>query len=473
MNASLAAPDHPARIGPFPVLARLACGGMAEIFLAKRTCVGGFERRVVVKRMLPHLARDPWLAHALADEGRVMARLRHPNVVAVEELGHDDVSLYLVMEHLVGASLSAIARGMRAAKDRMHPALAMHVVAELCAGLHAAHELRDEKGRWLALVHRDVSPHNVFVTAFGEVKLLDFGIAYSKESRGHANGSVAQGKLGYMAAEQFTEAHPDRRTDVYAAGVVLHELLTGERLFGRATDSETVNAVLLERVPRPSERVPGLAISREVEDIVMCALSRDPAQRFETAEQMRDALRMHLGPVPPELRDALGQLAIAHGPPELTRPAPRAKESATVPAVRRTDVPPHSGIRRVMTEDVDGATRPPRPSVARPPPRRARWLLAGALATALGLAALASSEPTTTSTERVHLVIESVPSAAEVRVDDRVLGRTPIALELDREETPVVIALRSADHLTVTTMVVPDADRTLRIEMPRATIDAP
>ncbi|AKF05408.1 serine/threonine-protein kinase [Sandaracinus amylolyticus] len=469
MNASLAVPDHPARIGPFPVVARLACGGMAEIFLARRTCVGGFERRVVVKRMLPHLARDPFLAHALSDEARIMARLRHPNVVAVEELGHDGASLYLVMEHLVGASLSAIARALRAEKQRMHPALAMHVVAELCAGLHAAHALRDERGRWLGLVHRDVSPHNVFVTTFGEVKLLDFGIAYSKESRQHAQGGVAPGKLGYMAPEQLTEARPDRRTDVYAAGVVLHELLTGERLFGRSSDAEIVNAVLEERVPRPSERVPGLAISREVEDICMCALARDPAHRFATAEQMRDALRAHLGPVPPELRDALGQLAIAHGPPELARTAPRAKESATVPAARsRGDAPPHSGIRAVMREP-EAVTVPPATTRA---PRRGRWLAAAVALAALiaGAVTLLAPRP---APGRVHVVIESVPSAVEVRVDDHVVGRTPLALELERDDAPLVLALESADHLVVSTPFVADADRTIRIEMPRATTITP
>ncbi|UJR81525.1 serine/threonine-protein kinase [Sandaracinus amylolyticus] len=517
MNASLASPALPQRIGPFPILARLACGGMAEVFLANRACIGGFQRRVVVKRMLPHLAHDPSLAHALLDEGRMMARLRHPNVVAVEELGSDDESLYLVMELLRGASLSSIVRGVRARRQRLHPVLAMHVVAEMCAGLHAAHELRDETGRWLGLVHRDVSPHNVMLTVEGEVKLIDFGIAFSNDAREKTRTGFAKGKFAYMAPEQFSGARPDRRTDVYAAGVVLHELLTGGRLFQCRTDVETVRAVLHDAVPRPSDRVPRLGVPREVEDICMRAIDRDPAARFATAAELRAALRAQIV-ASRELDDAreqIAELAVAHGDPGLIGAQPattQPKETATLPSVPWWIGGAVSGVQlRVADEEDEPSSQPISlevrvDDVARPPtgasqviPVRptldARWLWACTVSGAAMLALLVvmhrstlpasdTAEPSIDEaataplplvasapqpSDRVRIAIDSVPPDAEVRTSDRTLGRTPLTLEITRGEAAIPITITAAGHVTVTKPLVPDADHDVRIELERET----
>lgn len=303
---------------------------MSEIFLGRASAIAGFERDVVIKRLLPHLAHDPDVGAALIDEARILSRLRHPNVVSAEAVGEEGDTVYLVLEHVRGQSLSTIARELRGRGARLDPAVAVHVVAELCAGLHAAHELRDARGEPLGVVHRDVSPHNVMLTVDGEVKLLDFGIAYCARGRAQRTQSgVAKGKFGYMAPEQLSGAALDRRADVFAAGVVLHELLTGRRLFARDTDAQTIAALLSERIPRPRDVVPGIGVPSGLEDACTRALARDPERRFASADAMRQALRRHLRTLDPG-QDARERVAaIARGAQELAR----SRETATLPDV--------------------------------------------------------------------------------------------------------------------------------------------
>lgn len=287
-RASLTPIGLPETLGRYDVLGRLGAGGMAEVLLGRQEGAAGFERFVAIKRLLPHFAEDSELATMFVDEGRVLARIRHPNVVTVEDLVDDGDTVFLVMEHLVGESLSNFSLALRARALRLPPALAAYVVAEAAAGLHAAHELRDEAGRSLRLVHRDVSPQNLFVTEQGEVKVLDFGIARHDDRLGITRTGHAPGKLAYMSPEQLSARGVDRRTDVFALGVVLFELLTERRLFRRESDIATIRAVCTGPIPDPRDLADG--VPGGVAEACLRALSRAPDARFATALQLREAL---------------------------------------------------------------------------------------------------------------------------------------------------------------------------------------
>lgn len=290
----------PETLGRYDVLGRLGAGGMAEVLLGRLEGAAGFERYVAIKRLLPHFAEDSELATMFVDEGRVLARIHHPNVVAVEDLVDDGDAVFLVMEHLVGESLANFIQALRSRRLRLPPALAVYIVAEAAAGLHAAHELRDDEGRPLRLVHRDVSPQNLFVTEQGEVKVLDFGIARHEDRLGITRTGHAPGKLAYMSPEQLASRPVDRRTDIFALGVVLFEALTDRRLFRRESDVATIRAVCAGPIPDPRELSPDVPAG--VAEACIRALSRAPEGRFTTALQMRetllDACTRSLGPGP-------------------------------------------------------------------------------------------------------------------------------------------------------------------------------
>jgi serine/threonine-protein kinase len=259
---------------------------MAEILLARLVGPSGFERPVVIKRIRPDLDHAE-LVSLFLEEARLAAKVRHANVVAVEDLGSDDGAPYLVMEYLEGESLSNVTRRMKARGENLPYGLVAYVLAEACAGLHAAHELRDGNGEPVGLVHRDVSPQNVFVTYDGAIKVVDFGIAKTGASAEESPGTV-RGKHAYMAPEQIRGEPADRRTDVFALGIVLYEQLTGHRLFKRFNPAAVARAVLTDPIVMPSRAEP--SVPKTLEAICMRALSRAPDQRYATAAEMRREL---------------------------------------------------------------------------------------------------------------------------------------------------------------------------------------
>ena len=282
-SASL--PEH---LGRYTVLARLGAGGMAEVLLGYLEGAAGFGRYVAIKRLLPHFAGDSEVATMFVDEGRVLARIRHPNVVAVEDLVDDGQNVFLVLEYLVGESLAGFLSELAKRGLELTPDLAAYVVAEAAAGLHAAHTTVDDDGNPLNLVHRDVSPQNLFVTVQGDVKVLDFGIARHEDRLAVTRERGLRGKLAYMSPEQLAARPFDHRADVFALGTVLFEALTARRLFRRDSDVETIRAVCVEPIPDPRVFVPSLpAVFAE---ICTRALARDPDRRFRSALEMREAL---------------------------------------------------------------------------------------------------------------------------------------------------------------------------------------
>jgi Protein kinase domain len=274
--------------GNYTLLCRLATGGMGEIFVAQRTAAGGFEKLVVIKRLLPHLAEDAHFVAMLLDEARVAARLSHPNVCQVYDLGEVDGHYYIAMEHLEGVPASLILRRANRAGQRLELGLATAILRQAADGLHHAHDLCDRDGNPVGLVHRDVSPSNLFATASGVVKVLDFGVAKSQDALARTHTGALKGKYAYMSPEHVVGDQVDRRSDVWSLGVVLYELITAQRLFWRESEYKMFQAIVEDPIPSLFDRWPGLPTP--VARVVERALSRDAARRFASAAEMAEAL---------------------------------------------------------------------------------------------------------------------------------------------------------------------------------------
>ena len=285
-------PSEQITIGRYEIRYHVASGGMASVFLARAVGPAGFTRPVALKRMHPHLARRREFALMFLDEARIAARINHPNVCAIHDFGEDDGAYFIAMEYLAGVPLirlmNALLREERARRSRSDDptwfALAARIIADAASGLHAAHELKDESGQPMLVVHRDVSPQNLFITFDGAVKVVDFGIALARDRFQETQTGTLKGKLGYMAPEQAASGPVDRRADVWALGVCLWEMLVGARLFHRNSPMETLKAVGEEAIPTPSSR--RASVPKELDAIVMRALARAPADRHATARDL-------------------------------------------------------------------------------------------------------------------------------------------------------------------------------------------
>lgn len=260
---------------------------MGTVHFARLSAEGGFARTVVIKRMRRAMLGDTDMVAMFVDEARTTSRIRHPNVVATLDLIAHEGEVLLVMEYVEGESLEGLLTTDAPAPSPVGPRIATAIVCGFLRGLHAAHEATDTRGQSLELVHRDVSPANIVVGVDGIARILDFGIAKATGRVQVTREGRIKGKLAYMPPEQLYGEAIDRRTDVYAAGVVLWEMLTGRRLFGDATEKEIVDRIVAGRIAPPGEVNGDL---RVFDAVVMQALARDPDDRFETAEAMAGAL---------------------------------------------------------------------------------------------------------------------------------------------------------------------------------------
>jgi serine/threonine-protein kinase len=276
-------------IGRYEFLAPIAQGGMAAVWAARQRGSRGFSKVVAIKTMLPAISDDPRFEKMFLDEAKIASRIRHDNVVEILDLGEENDILYLVMEWVDGESLSALRR--RAAERGGIPLkLAVRIVADVCAGLHAAHELVDDDGHPFGLVHRDVSPQNILVGYDGNVKVLDFGVAkVAGRSTDTTNIGQARGKPPYMAPEQALGKEIDRRADIFSLGIILYQLLVGRHPFRGENDIATLHNIISDQaVVRPREL--DERISSEINAIALRALERDPALRFQSAREFELAL---------------------------------------------------------------------------------------------------------------------------------------------------------------------------------------
>jgi serine/threonine protein kinase len=283
--------DHGNLAGKYRLLATLGHGGMADVYLAAAPGPAGFNKLLVVKELRPALARDPDFLDMFLDEARLAARLSHPNVVQTYETSGSDGRYFITMEYLDGQPLNRIFAEF-AKQGGLSWSAGLRIVSEALAGLHYAHELRDYSGEKLEIVHRDVTPHNLFVTYDGQVKLVDFGIAKAADSSAETRIGMLKGKVGYMAPEQARGDAVDRRTDVYGMGVVLWELLARRRMW-RATP----DVVILSRLA--ADDLPALAsmasdVPPELERICARATAAKPEERFASAEQFRHEIEAYL-----------------------------------------------------------------------------------------------------------------------------------------------------------------------------------
>jgi serine/threonine-protein kinase len=285
--------DTPQIVGRYALHGALAAGGMATVHLGRLRGAAGFARTVAIKRLHSQFARDPEFIAMFLDEARLAARIRHPNVVPTLDVVAEADELFLVMEYVHGESLARAWRTLTTAGQRMPQPIASAVVVGALHGLHAAHEARDERGRPLEVVHRDVSPQNVMIGADGVARVLDFGVAKALGRSHQTREGQIKGKLAYMAPEQYRREPVSRLVDVYAASVVLWEALTGQRLHAGDSEASVVESVLFGEYRGPSTIAPGLPSS--IDDVLAKGLARKAADRFATAQDLAIAVEGCLG----------------------------------------------------------------------------------------------------------------------------------------------------------------------------------
>jgi serine/threonine-protein kinase len=487
--------------GEYELLDKLGQGGMGEVWKARQRGPSGFTRTVVIKRILPHLSDDPRFVEMFLSEARLTARLQHPNIVQVLNLGHDASGYFIAIEHVAGQPLSKVI-GALDEKKAPPVGLGPFVIRDVCRALSYAWELTGDDGKPLELVHRDVSPANVMVGYNGLSKLLDFGVAkalaHTTELNAGTQTGVLKGKLWYMAPERIAGEPFDHRADLFSAGVMLHEALTGERLFAAGSVGEMVS-MMRTPVPPPSELNPD--VPPALDQIVLRAIDIDPVRRFTSGREMAAALDAVLF----ELKWGAGEQAAlmrqlfpdGESEDEITAPTmalgatvaelsmPQLDEcdsddertsSGTITVVARSAPAPLVHDRPVLLDGVPtliGVTAPPTLVRPRPgaspdedptrldPPRRPGWLVYGiaaaiAVAGAGGLVTLRLAldqklDPIASTAELVLVRIHSEPSGAEVTVSGERVGVTPFAGRLPRSTTPRTVAVSLPGFATETT----------------------
>jgi serine/threonine protein kinase len=286
------------RFGPYELLDRVAIGGMAEVFKAKRTGVEGFEKVVALKRILPHLSDNKEFLDMFVDEAKMVAGLAHPNIVQIYELDRIERSYYIAMEYVHGRDLRTIMRRAREKGLRMPLDLSLRVVSQVCAALEYAHRKKDDRGRPMEIVHRDVSPQNILISFEGDVKLVDFGIAKAATKASNTDRGALRGKLLYMSPEQAWGRTIDRRSDVFSLGIVLYEMVTETKPFIGAGTELTILELVRQCVITPAREV-NPRVPEALDRVIMKALARDPADRYQDAGQMQRGLERFLRERPP------------------------------------------------------------------------------------------------------------------------------------------------------------------------------
>src|SRR5450432_3367606 len=268
----------------YRVIEKLASGGMAEVFRAESAGLEGFKKQVAIKRVLPHLSEKKKFISMFLDEARLSAHLSHSNCVQVFDIGVGDNAYFIVMEFVDGADLKAVLETLKKQGREMAIEDAVFIAVKICEGLCYAHELTDQEGRPFAVVHRDVSPPNVLMTKHGEIKIVDFGLAKANSQLEKSEPGIIKGKFSYLAPEAAMGQEVDARTDVFAVGIILWELLAGQRLFLGDTDFQTVKKVQAAVVPSISQI--NKKVPPELERILNKALAREPAHRYRNARDL-------------------------------------------------------------------------------------------------------------------------------------------------------------------------------------------
>ncbi len=329
------------RLGRYELIDLLGVGGMAEVFKARCTGPGGFERTVVLKRILPAHGRDREFVRMFVDEAKILGMLHHPNVVQVYDFGESDGTLFLVLEYVDGPSLGDAISALKKAGRSMPALVAARIAHEVCRALDHVHTLQDPDGAPLSVIHRDVTPSNILLTSAGGIKLLDFGVAKYRASQARSQQGMIKGKPAYLAPETLENGAVDHRIDLFSLGVVLHELLTLEHLFEGDSHSITFHRVLRMPIPLPSRTRSD--IPPALDAIVMKALERDPARRYQTAREMAIDLDQMLAAEAARTDDAI---VFAR---DLVSLIPENANRAPARVAERTRRPATAGTQRYLT----------------------------------------------------------------------------------------------------------------------------
>ena len=288
----------PEQFGTYWLLDRIAVGGMAEVFRAKTFGAQGFEKVLVIKRILDRFADDADFVEMFIDEAKLSASLAHPNIAQIFDFGKQGSNYFIAMEAVDGQDLKSVLRRLAEASERMPIEYACYMGHQIARGLDYAHKRSDAMGLPLNIVHRDVSPSNAIVSYEGQIKIVDFGIAHAESANRESESGVLKGKYSYMSPEQASGFEVDHRSDVFSTGIVLWEMLTGNRLFRYASEIETLEAIKACSVPPPSEYNPD--VPPELDEICLIALAREPGARYQQASDLQNALGDFLLPSSPD-----------------------------------------------------------------------------------------------------------------------------------------------------------------------------
>jgi len=273
----------------YKIIEKLDSGGMAEVFVAEAESMKGFKKRVAIKRILPHMTKNQKFVQMFLDEARLSLQLAHANIASVFDLGRADASYFIVMEYVDGVNLKKVIESSRRASRQVPIPQAIYVMREVCEGLAYAHDSTDlTTGAYLGIVHRDVSPPNILLSKRGEIKIVDFGLAKATSQLEATDPGVVKGKFSYLSPEAASGLEVDKRADIFAVGILLYELLTGQRLYYGENDYHTVELVRKAEVP-PITRI-NPAVPMDMETILFKALAKDPRERYQSATELSEDL---------------------------------------------------------------------------------------------------------------------------------------------------------------------------------------
>jgi serine/threonine protein kinase len=393
-------------LGQYTLYERLGRGGMATVNRAEMRGIAGFRKPVALKRLHPHVAKDPSMLESFVHEARLASHLHHPNIAQTYDLGQAGDFYFIAMEYVPGPTLAQLLRRTAAAAVPIPIPIALAILSQLCDALDYAHNFCDEKGRPLGIIHRDVSPSNIMISSTGVVKLIDFGIAKAA-GFGAAEAGLIKGKLSYMAPEYASGGQLDLRADLFGLGVIAHEMLTGRSLFRATTDADTLLLLRALPIEPPSRWNPD--VPADLDDIVLTALQRTPELRWQSAAAMQTAIRNVMGAFGPPVTNqqliewvewAIQQrlpkaaLHLARGSGSLDTPPSLAAGSGIdlareIEAIQELSIEPHG-----PSAGAEAPTRPIMKKVARPAAQGGRraWLLLLLLLLLLGLGVAAQEQ---------------------------------------------------------------------------------
>jgi eukaryotic-like serine/threonine-protein kinase len=490
-----------AHLGQYQLLVSVATGGMGEVWAARQIGVRGFRKIVAIKVAHAALA-GPKFERMFLDEARLASAIHHPNVCSILELGESNGLLYLVMEW-IGDSVNDLAEALP--EHRLAPRKAAWLVSQACAGLHAAHELCDENGTSLQVIHRDVSPHNLLLMPSGHVKITDFGIAQASNQAHEATATgTVKGKISYMAPERFTQANCDRRVDIFAAGCVLYELALGRKPYP-ASGIEAIYRIVEGAFDHPTTLEP--EFPKELEGIILRSMAREPADRYQTADEMRSALVQYIASSGPHcsendiasvanhilaermarrakaIRDAAAALDESESAERMLGVLPLASAASDAVGTDSTaavvsEAPKAPPNRQVSLRVAGFAALTlaaaalgtfmgvrPTPNASTVPARASNAWANGAATQAPSLIAQATLAPSSVAAEVVEIMLQAEPAGATFSIDNGPPLPNPHRIATSRDMAVHVLRVVAANHEESMQSVVFDRNQQINIQL--------